>query len=155
MYHDYKGQETFWKRKKKGKKTMMIEDSFFWFRRNRLVLPGITGEHLFMHITDTHISTVDEQSTPEEREETEKQEALWAVFKENFARGKVPFAQGNDEPYGEPQKISTVAAFEKQLAEAPHIENVRTVTLGNTTLRLMKMRSLVDFAVKWIEANRK
>ena len=101
---------------------MMMDDSFFWFKRNRIVLPGIKGEHLFMHVTDTHISTVDEQSTPEEREQTEKQEALWAVFKENFARGKVPFAKGNDEPYGEPQKISTVAAFEKQLALAEELK---------------------------------
>ena len=101
---------------------MMIDDSFFWFKKNRLTIPGVRGEHLLMHISDTHISTVDELSTPEERAETEKQEALWAVFKENFARGKLEFSKGNDEPYGEPQKISTVAAFEKQMALARELK---------------------------------
>ena len=101
---------------------MMIDDSFFWFKRNRLVIPGVRGEHLFMHISDTHISAVDEESTPEEKAECEKQEALWAVFKENFARGKLEFSKGNDEPYGEAQKISTVEAFEKQLALARELK---------------------------------
>ena len=101
---------------------MMIDDSFFWFRRNRLVIPGVRGTHVLMHITDTHVSTADALSTPEEREQTEKQEALWAVYKENFARGKLEFSKGNDEPYGDPQRISTVAAFEKQLALAEELK---------------------------------
>ena len=101
---------------------MMKDDSFFWFKEHRLAIPGVKGEHLLMHITDTHISTVDELSTAEERAETEKQEALWADFKEKFARGKLPFSQGNDEPYGDPQKISTVEAFEKQLALAKELK---------------------------------
>ena len=100
----------------------MKDDSFFWFKEHRLVIPGVEGEHLLMHITDTHISTIDELSTEEERAETEKQEALWADFKEKFARGKLPFSQGNDEPYGDPQKISTVEAFEKQLALAKELQ---------------------------------
>ncbi len=101
---------------------MMIEDSFFWFRRNRLVIPGVRGEHLFMHITDTHISTCDELSTPEERDQTDKQEALWANYKERFAKGTLPFSKGNDEPYGDAQRISTVEAFEKQLALAGELK---------------------------------
>ena len=101
---------------------MMMEDSFFWFRKHTLALPGVKGEHLLMHISDTHISAIDEESTPEEKAECEKQEALWADFKEKFARGKLPFSQGNDEPYGEPQKISTVAAFEKQMALAEELK---------------------------------
>ena len=80
------------------------------------------GEHLFMHITDTHVSTWDEGSSPEERAETEKQEAMWASFKEKFARGQLPFSVGNDEPYGDPQRISTVEAFEKQLALAEELK---------------------------------
>lgn len=39
-------------------------------------------------------------------------------------------------------------AFEKEYP-------VKKVTLGNATLRFMKQRDLVDFAVKWIEENRK
>ena len=100
----------------------MIDDSFFWFRRNRLTLPGVKGEHLLMHISDTHLNVTDELSTPEERAESEKQEAMWAVFKEKFARGQLDFAKGNDEPYGDAQRISTVEAFEKQLALAGELK---------------------------------
>ncbi len=100
----------------------MREDPFFWYKENRIVIPGVKGEHLLMHITDTHVSTVDEQSGEEERAETEKQEALWAVFKENFARGKLDFAKGNDEPYGDAQRISTREAFEKQMALAAELQ---------------------------------
>ena len=39
-------------------------------------------------------------------------------------------------------------AFEKE-------NKVSTTTLGNATLKLMDMKSLVDFSIKWIEANRK
>ena len=60
---------------------MMMDDNFFWFKRNGIHIPGVKGEHLFMHITDTHISTWDEGSSPEERAETEKQETMWASFK--------------------------------------------------------------------------
>jgi predicted phosphodiesterase len=101
---------------------MMMDDSFFWFRKNRLVIPGVKGEHLIMHITDTHISTTDEESTEEEREQTAKQEALWSAFKEKFARGTLDFSKDNDEPYGDPQRISTVEAFEKQLALASELK---------------------------------
>ena len=101
---------------------MMTDDSFFWFRKHTLALPGVKGEHLLMHISDTHVSVIDELSTPEERAECEKQEALWADFKEKFARGTLPFSKGNDEPYGEPQKISTAAAFEKQMALAEELK---------------------------------
>ena len=33
--------------------------------------------------------------------------------------------------------------------------SVQKVTLGNATITLMKQRELVDFAVQWIEQNRK
>lgn len=37
--------------------------------------------------------------------------------------------------------------------EAAHI--VSTATIGGTKLKAMKQRELVDFAVEWIEKNRK
>lgn len=100
----------------------MREDAFFWFRENRIVIPGVRGEHLLMHVTDTHISTADEDSTAQEREETEKQEALWAVYKEKFASGKMEFCSGDEEPYGDAQRISSTEAFEKQLALAARLK---------------------------------
>ncbi len=99
----------------------MREDAFFWYRENRIVIPGVRGEHLLMHVTDTHISTTDESSTPEEREQTQKQETLWAEFKEKFARGLMPFCAGADEPYGDAQRIPTAEAFEKQMALAKEL----------------------------------
>lgn len=36
-----------------------------------------------------------------------------------------------------------------------HVHSVRKATLGNGTLTLMRQRDLVDFAVEWIEKNRK
>ena len=94
---------------------MMIEDKFFWFRKTRLVLPGVRGEHLFMHITDTHVNVCDELGTEEEREKAEKQEEMWKTFKGRFAGA-------NGEPYGDPQQITTLAAFEKQLALAGELK---------------------------------
>ncbi|MBR4691772.1 MAG: metallophosphoesterase [Oscillospiraceae bacterium] len=93
---------------------MMMDDGFFWFRRNRLVIPGVRGEHLFMHVTDTHVNVCDEAGTDEEREKAEKQEEMWKTFKERFARA-------NGEPYGDEQRITTLEAFEKQLALAEEL----------------------------------
>ena len=94
---------------------MTHEDAFFWFRENRLVIPGVKGEHVLLHVTDTHVNVIDELSTPEEREKAKSQEALWATHKEKFARS-------SGEPYGDAQRISTIEAFEKQLALAAEIK---------------------------------
>ena len=115
---------------------MMIDDSFFWFRRNRLVVPGVRGEHVFMHITDTHVNVIDDLSTPEEREKVEKQEALWENYKPKFAKGLLEFAKGVDEPYGDAQRISTMDAFEKQLALAEELKP-ETLLLSGDNLDYM------------------
>ena len=93
----------------------LMNDPFFWFERTRLVIPGVRGEHLFMHVTDTHVNVWDEEATPEEREKAEKQDEMWRTFK-----GK--FAGANGEPYGDAQRIPTREAFEKQLALAEELK---------------------------------
>ena len=103
---------------------MMIDDSFFWFRRNRLSIPGVRGEHVIMHITDTHVNVCDEEGTEEEREKAEKQEEMWRTFKEKFARA-------NGEPYGDPQRITTLEAFEKQLALAEELKPEALLLAGD------------------------
>ena len=115
---------------------MMKDDGFFWYRETRIPIPGVKGEHLLMHITDTHVSTMDEGSSPEEREETEKQETMWASFKEKFARGQLPFAVGTDEPYGDAQRISTVAAFEKLMALAEELKPEALLLSGDNLERM-------------------
>ena len=115
---------------------MIKNDPFFWFKENRLVIPGVKGEHLLMHISDTHLNVIDENSSPEERAESEKQEAMWAVFKEKFARGQLDFAKGNDEPYGEAQRITTVEAFEKQMALARELQPEALLLSGDNLERM-------------------
>ncbi len=93
----------------------LMNDPFFWFKRNRLAIPGVRGEHLFMHITDTHVNVWDEEATEEERQTAEKQDEMWKTFKGRFAGA-------NGEPYDDPQRIPTKAAFEKQLALAEELK---------------------------------
>ena len=46
--------------------------------------------------------------------------------------------------------------FNKSFENSPEgKEAVRKTMLGNAEIRLIRMRPLVDFAVTWIEANRK
>lgn len=94
---------------------MMKDDKFFWYKENRLVIPGVKGEHFFMHVTDTHLNVCDELSTDEEREKLKAQEELWAKYKKVFA-------DKSGEPYGEPQSITTLEAFEKQIALAEELK---------------------------------
>ena len=88
---------------------MMKNDPFFWFKNNTITIPGVSKEHVLVHITDTHVNLWDEESTQEERENAEKQNGVWKTFKRRFA-------EANGEPYGEPQDIPTKEAFEKQMA---------------------------------------
>ena len=93
----------------------MKDDPFFWFRKNRLEIPGVRGEHLFMHITYTHVNVWDEEASEEERRTAEKQDEMWRTIKGRFA-------EANGEPYGDPQRIPTREAFEKQLALAEELK---------------------------------
>ena len=45
--------------------------------------------------------------------------------------------------------------FEQIGAAFEETHDVKKAVLGNAALRLMKQRELVDFAVRWIEKNRK
>ncbi len=94
---------------------MVKDDKFFWFRENRLVIDGVQGEHVFLHVTDTHINVCDEQCGEEDKKKYDEQEALWAKYKRIFA-------EKSDEPYDEPQAIPTIEAFEKQLALAEEMK---------------------------------
>ncbi|MBR4743786.1 MAG: metallophosphoesterase [Oscillospiraceae bacterium] len=93
---------------------MIKDDPFFWFTHNTISIPGVREEHLLMHITDTHVNVFDEKSTEEERSAAEKQDEMWQTFKSRFA-------EANGEPYGDPQRISTREAFERQLALAEEL----------------------------------
>ena len=93
---------------------MKKDDPFFWYQHNTIIIPGVQGTHILMHITDTHVNVWDEAATEEERATAEKQDEMWKTFKGRFAAA-------NGEPYGEAQRIPTKEAFEKQLALAEEL----------------------------------
>lgn len=94
---------------------MIQDDNFFWFHHNQLVIPGVKGEHVFMHITDTHVNVIDEFSTEEEQKNFAEHEATWKKYKPIFAKK-------SNEPYGDAQDIPTLEAFEKHLALAEELQ---------------------------------
>ncbi len=94
---------------------MMKDDKLFYFRENRIVIPGVKREHVFLHITDSHVDVVDELSTPEEREKYDYQHEFWAKHRKFFA-------ELNQEPCGEAQEIPMQEAFEKMLALAEEMK---------------------------------
>ena len=98
-----------------------MNDDFFWFVNNRIVIPGVKGEYRFIHITDLHIHAWDEMSTEEEKERAKN---AWVEGKENFAKS-------SGEPFGESQKISTVEAFEKILLLANELSPKAILLTGD------------------------
>ena len=86
-------------------------DPFLNIIDNELVIPGVRGKHVFLHISDTHLCISDAESTPEEAEQAAAWDKKWMRSKENFAR---QFG----EPFGDAQRISTAEGFDKLLAFA-------------------------------------
>ncbi len=86
-------------------------EGFYQITRNELVIPGVRGEHRFIHISDTHASCVDELSTPEEIEKAKKAEAAWDWV-------KVDFARHFGEPFNEEHKIPSYEATHKLIEYA-------------------------------------
>ena len=84
---------------------------FFQIRENELRLPGVTGEHIFLHISDTHISVADERSTGEEREKAGKQEESWQKQRKSFA-------EAFHEPFNPEHTISSREVLHKLFAYA-------------------------------------
>ena len=92
-----------------------MKDNFFWFKNNRIIIPGVTGEHLLMHISDMHLHVYDELCDEAEIQRAKQGEDSWMTGKENFARS-------GGEPFGDAQKISSVEAFEKILSLASELK---------------------------------
>ena len=78
---------------------------------NELILPGMKGRHVFLHISDTHLCVSDDLSTEEEKAEAIARDERWMVGKENFAKSF-------GEPFSDAQRITTAAGFDKLLAFA-------------------------------------
>lgn len=87
-----------------------------------------------LHLADVRAAYPGKRSRVEHSAVMENGRRVWKGY-------ETLFVDGADFP-------AIGAAFEKEHA-------VRKAALGNGTLRLMKQRELVDFAVKWIGENRK
>ncbi len=128
---------------------MIKDDPFFWFRENRLAIPGVTREHVFMHISDTHIEVVDENSTQEDIDKVNYQIELWKKYK-----GK--FATEAGEPYGEPQTILNVEALDKQMALAEELKPEALLLSGDNLDYMHEAgakyfaKKLADYSGKYI-----
>ena len=81
-------------------------DPYLQITDNELVIPGVKQKRVFFHISDTHLSVRDALSTEEEARQAEEWEARWMIGKENFARSF-------GEPFGDAQRITTVAGLTK------------------------------------------
>ena len=87
-----------------------------------------------LHLADARANYPSKHTVTEHSAVMENGQRVWKAYETFYVDGK-DFAEiGN--------------AF-----EATH--TVSKVKLGNATLRLMRQRELVDFAVRWIETNRK
>ena len=87
-----------------------------------------------LHLADARTNYPSKHTVTEHSAVMENGQRVWKAYENLYVDGK-DFAEiGN--------------AF-----EATH--TVSKVKLGNATLRLMRQRELVDFAVRWIETNRK
>ena len=89
-------------------------DGFYQIKENELRLPGVTGEHVFLHISDTHISVRDGLSTGEEREKAEAQEESWQ-------RQRRSFAEAFHESFNPEHTISSREVLHKLFAYAKEV----------------------------------
>lgn len=103
---------------------MLRDDPFFWFRENRLRIPGVTREHLFMHISDTHIEVIGSDSAPEAVDKYNYQVELWKKYKEKFAVEA-------GEPFGEAQQILNSDALDLQMALAAELKPEALLLTGD------------------------
>lgn len=87
-----------------------------------------------LHLADVRADYPGKHESMEYSAIIEKGERVWKGYHTLFVDGE------DFEEIGE--------AFEKS-------HSVQKVSLGNAKLTFMKQRELVDFAVKWIERNRK
>lgn len=81
-------------------------DPFYQIRENTLRLPGVKGTHVFLHVSDTHVSTLDALSPYPEARRAFEQEYAWSWVRRDFAAHF-------HEPYLPAHNLRSEAAFDK------------------------------------------
>ena len=99
-------------------------ENFFQITENELVLPGVKGKHVFLHISDVHVACVDEFSTEAEKAEMEKAEAVWD-------RQRVDFARNFGEPVYPCHMIPSAQVLHKLFAYAKENRPERLLLSGD------------------------
>lgn len=82
-------------------------DRFISVRDSELTIPGVRGNHVFLHISDLHLRKADEDSSPEEIE---------AIRKGDWLEGREYFAKLFGEPFTEDQRLPTVECLDRIIA---------------------------------------
>lgn len=83
-------------------------DDFLQLRENVLCIPGLTGEHTVLQISDCHLCVTDPAAPEEENAVARERELSWQKTREYFARRY-------GERWGDAQKLSTREAFLRML----------------------------------------
>lgn len=97
----------------------------FIIRKSTVAVPGVTGRHVIMHVSDSHLCLSDAESSVQEAAYSAKREADWQQMKGGFAR-----AYGD--PLGEDNDVGTREAFDRIMAYAGRIRPELLVLTGDT-----------------------
>lgn len=90
-------------------------DPFYRIVDSEIVIPGVSGTHTLLQISDLHLSVSDELSDEAEREQAASCEANWMTLREDFTRW-------HGEPFDDSKRIPSAKVLEKMLALAEAME---------------------------------
>ena len=86
-------------------------DPFYRMVDSEITIPGVSGTHILMQISDLHLAVSDELSDEAEREKAAACEANWMTLREDFTRW-------HSEPFDDSKRIPSAKVLEKMLALA-------------------------------------
>lgn len=89
----------------------VLSDPFYRVVDSEIIIPGVTGEHVLMQVSDLHLAVWDEESDAEERERAESREANWMKLREDFTIW-------HSEPFDDSKRIPSAEVLKKMLALA-------------------------------------
>ena len=86
-------------------------DPFYRVVDSEIVVPGVSGTHTLMQVSDLHLAVCDELSDEAEREKAASCEANWMTLREDFTRW-------HSEPFDDSKRIPSAKVLEKMFALA-------------------------------------
>ena len=89
----------------------VFRDPFYRIVDSEIAIPGVTGTHTLMQVSDLHLAVYDELSDDAEREKAVSCEANWMTLREDFTRW-------HSEPFDDSKRIPSAEVLKKMLALA-------------------------------------